>query len=125
MSQSGFGYMLQQLREKHKLSLRELAQKASVDHVYIHRLESGENDSPSAVVVENLSLALEANARDTEIFRFLSDHQIISAELVAYTLGDETITPIEFAMVAAFVVRGKAKPNYPKLLAGVRSILQE
>lgn len=124
MSQPGFGYMLQKLREKRNLSLRELSEKAGVDHVYIHRLETSEHDAPSSEVVARLAAALRGNARETEILSFLSDHPMISAGLVRFTLSDETITPKEFILIAAFIVRGKVRPDYPQLLKGVRGILR-
>ena len=51
MDQAALGLMLQHLREKRGLKLRELAQLANVDHAYIYRLETGAKERPSDEVL--------------------------------------------------------------------------
>lgn len=53
-----FGQQLYDLRTQAKLSIRALAEKAEVDHAYIHRLENDRKDSPSVEVIRRLSLVL-------------------------------------------------------------------
>ena len=56
MQETGLGVLLQHLREKRGLSLRELGQLSGVDHAYIYRLETGEKEAPSEEVVSKLAL---------------------------------------------------------------------
>ena len=64
MSQTGLGVALKTLRERRTLSLREIGQLSSVDHAYVHRLESGEKTNPSSDLVEKLLRVLKPVERD-------------------------------------------------------------
>lgn len=50
-----FGYALKRFREGRNLSLRELGKLSEIDEAYIYRLEAGEEDSPSAIVLDSLA----------------------------------------------------------------------
>ncbi len=124
MSQPALGLLLQRLREERRLSLRELAQLAEVDHAYIHRLESGDKESPSDEVLSKLIRALKTSKREAGMLRYLAEHSDTDPSLVRHVLGDKTVTYEIFVSVAGAAFRGN-RPNYPRLVARVRRILDE
>ena len=63
MPQTGLGVALKTLRERRTLSLREIGQLSSVDHAYVHRLETGEKTNPSEDLVEKLLKVLKPGER--------------------------------------------------------------
>jgi transcriptional regulator with XRE-family HTH domain len=124
MPQSALGFLLQNLREERKLSLRELAQLADVDHAYIYRLETGAKESPSDEIISKLIRALKAPRREAEMLRYLVAHLEAEAGLVAHVRQDPTVTFVEYAAAAGMVHRG-ARPDYATRIARVRRILRE
>ena len=56
---------------------------------------------------------------------YLAEHTKTDVELTAYTLQDPTVTYDIFASAAGAAFRGASRPNYPKLIARVRRILEE
>ena len=125
MAQPAFGFLLQRLREERRLSLRELAQLAGIDHAYIYRLETGDKESPSEETLTKLIRALKAGKREADMLRYLAGHPLIDSGLVAYALADPTVTMEEFSSVAGVTFRGAGRPDYPKLVERVRRIVQE
>lgn len=123
MAQPALGLLLQSLREKRGLSLRELAQLADIDHAYIYRLETGDKESPSEVVLSKLIRALKAGKREADMLRYLAQHTETDAALVAHVLKEPTVTYEIFASVAGAAFRGTGRPDYPKLIERVRKIL--
>ena len=79
MGQSGFGVLVQKLRESRGLSLRELMQLADIDHAYIYRLETGDKESPSEEVVTKLGVvrSKRASARLTCFVILRSTRRVI------------------------------------------------
>ena len=71
MAQPALGFLLQRLREERKLSLREFAQLAGIDHAYIYRLETGDRESPSEEILSKLIRALKVGKREAEMLRYL------------------------------------------------------
>ena len=63
MKKTGLGFLLQHLRERRGLSLREFGQLADTDHAYIYRLEQGEKAAPSDDVLVRLIRALKARPK--------------------------------------------------------------
>jgi HTH-type transcriptional regulator, competence development regulator len=124
MPQSALGFLLQNLREERKLSLRELAQLADIDHAYIYRLETGAKESPSDEIISKLIRALKAPRREAEMLRYLVAHPEAEAGLVAHVRQDPTVTFVEYAAAAGMVHRG-ARPDYATRIARVRRILRE
>ncbi len=115
MSLPPLGEALRFFRERRELSLREAGQLADVDHAYIHRLETGQKESPSSEVLERLIRILKPSARDAEILVYLSDHPSGDAALVRYVLESPSV-PIETFEVAYGVRhRGATRPE-PKAL---------
>ena len=74
MDQAALGLMLQHLREKRGLKLRELAQLANVDHAYIYRLETGAKERPSDEVLSKLIRGVRAGNREAAMLRYLAEH---------------------------------------------------
>jgi HTH-type transcriptional regulator, competence development regulator len=124
MAQSTLGEVLQFLREQRGLSLRELARLADVDHAYIYRLESGDKESPSEEVLTKLLRALKADKRESDIVKFAAEHSQTDSGFVIFALKRADIGYDLFAASAAAVFRGAARPEYEKLVARVRRILE-
>ncbi len=125
MAQSGLGLLLQHLREERKLSFRELAQLANVDHAYIYRLETGSKESPSEETLSKLTRALKAGKREVAMLRYLAEHSETAPGLVDHVLKDPTIGYDVFTSVAGAAFRGTARPDYARLIERVRRILSE
>ena len=125
MSQTGLGVLLQHLRERRGLRLRELAQIASVDHAYIHRIESGAKERPSAEVLSRLIRGVNAGKREAAMLQYLAEHTKTATALVKLAIEDSTITYEVFAATAAAAFRGKPRPDYARLVGRVRRILGE
>jgi len=119
------GFLLQNLREERRLSLRELAQLADIDHAYIYRLETGAKESPSDEVLSKLIRALKAPKRETDMLRYLAAHPDFDPGLVAFVRQDASVTFDEFASAAGMVFRGAGRPDYATRIARVRRILSE
>jgi transcriptional regulator with XRE-family HTH domain len=116
--------MLRELRNERGHSLRDLAQRSEIDHAYIHRLETGAKESPSAEVMTKLVCALALAPRDAEIVRFLADHPNIDPGLVSHVIADRSISFDEFHMLTTVVNRG-ARPDYATSLARIRRFMEE
>jgi HTH-type transcriptional regulator, competence development regulator len=125
MAQTAFGSALQFLRDQRRLSLRELARLADVDHAYIYRLETGDKESPSNDVLAKLGRALKPTKREADILKFVAEHGTTDGGLVSYALKNQDVSYPVFAAAAGAVFRGNARPDYPKLIERVRRILDE
>jgi transcriptional regulator with XRE-family HTH domain len=125
MAQPAFGLLLQRLREERKLSLRELAQLADIDHAYIYRLETGGRESPSEEILAKLIRALKVGKREADMLRYLAQHAETDSVLVTLVLEDPTVSYEIFASVAGAAFRGAGRPDYPRLIERVRKILND
>ena len=125
MPQSALGAMLQFLRELRGLSIRELARLADIDHAYIYRLEIGDKESPSDEVQAKLIRALKSDRREADMLKYVVEHPTTQTGLVAHVLKDKSIPFDVFSSAASAVYRGAARPDYDKLIARVRRILDE
>jgi HTH-type transcriptional regulator, competence development regulator len=125
MAQSALGFLLQALREQRGLSLRELGQLSDVDHAYIYRLETGDKEAPSEEVMSKLIRALKPGKREAEMLRYIAEHTDTDVGLVAYVLGDGSVSFDIFTAAAGAVYRGNVRPEYPKLIEKIRRILGE
>jgi HTH-type transcriptional regulator, competence development regulator len=123
MAQPALGFLLQRLREERKLSLREFAQLAGIDHAYIYRLETGDRESPSEEILSKLIRALKVGKRETEMLRYLAEHQETDIALVTLVLDDPKVSSETFISVASMAFRGATRSEYPKLIERVRKIL--
>lgn len=125
MAQTGLGVALRKLRERRTLSLREVSQLSSVDHAYVHRLETGEKTSPSEELVGKLLKVLKPSQREADVIKWLSEHPDADPELVAFTLDDESVGIEVFSAAAGIRHRGTARPDPATLIARVRKALEE
>ena len=125
MAEAALGFLLRRLREERRLSLRELAQLADVDHAYIYRLETGAKESPSEEILSKLIRALKAGKREADMLRYLAKHPETDAALVAHVLEDVTVTYEIFTSAAGVAFRGHGRPDYRKLIERIRKILDE
>lgn len=66
---STLGEYIKTNREAAGLSQRQLAARIGIHHSYLARLESGENDSPAAEVLQRIADELEI--RSTDLFAFI------------------------------------------------------
>lgn len=120
MQQTGLGVALKTLRERRTLSLREVSQLSTVDHAYVHRLETGEKTSPSQELVGKLLKVLKPDERDAALVKWLVDHSDADPQLVEFVLADPTIGADVFAAAAGIRHRGSARPDPATLIARVK-----
>jgi transcriptional regulator with XRE-family HTH domain len=117
MPQSGLGVLLRKLRETRGLSLRELGQLAEIDHAYIHRLETGEKESPSGDLFTRLLRYLKPADRESEMAKWMVDHPDVDPNLVEYVLANPSIEADVFIAATAMRHRGSARPDPATLIA--------
>ena len=120
MAQTGLGMALRWLRERRTLSLREMSQLSTVDHAYVHRLETGEKTSPTQELVAKLLKVLKATERDAELVRWLVEHPNADPGLVEYVLADQSIEVEVFSAAAGIRHRGTARPDPATLISRIR-----
>lgn len=123
MPQAAFGIFLRKLRERRALSLRELAVLAGLDHAYVHRLETGEKESPSEETLAKLVRALKAPKRDGDILRHLAHNQTVSTGLAEYAFDDQTVSAEELMMASHVAYRGSIRPDYKTTIERIRRML--
>lgn len=125
MPVSAIGVLLQKLREKRGLSLRELGLLAELNHTYVYRLETGDKEAPSPEALAKLMRALKPSKRDAEVLQYFIEHPNASAGLAEYAMEDETVTADEVAVAAGVVYRGPVRQDYKTVIARVRRMLGE
>ncbi|MFD1840348.1 helix-turn-helix domain-containing protein [Paracidovorax cattleyae] len=125
MSQTGLGVALKTLRERRTLSLREIGQLSSVDHAYVHRLESGEKTNPSPDLVEKLLRVLKPGERDCALLMWLVDHAEADPRLVEFVLNDPSISIDIFSAAAGVRHRGNVRPDPATLIARIRRAFED
>lgn len=125
MAQTGLGVALRTLRERRTLSLREMSQLASVDHAYVHRLETGEKTNPSHELVGKLLKVFKTSDRDAEIVKWLVEHPDTDSGLVEFVLADPEIEADIFVAAAGVRHRGNSRPDPATLIARIRRAFEE
>nr|WP_315225606.1 helix-turn-helix transcriptional regulator [uncultured Albidiferax sp.] len=125
MSQTGLGVALKTLRDRRTLSLREIGQLSSVDHAYVHRLESGEKANPSPDLVEKLLRVLKPVERDAALVMWLVDHAEADPRLVEFVLNDPSITIDIFSAAAGVRHRGNVRPDPATLIARIQRAFED
>lgn len=125
MAQTGLGVALRKLRERRTLSLREMGQLSTVDHAYVHRLETGEKTSPSEELVTKLLKVLKPSDREADIIKWLTSHPDVDPDLVVYALEDETVDAEIFMAAAGVRHRGNARPDPATLIARIKRAFDE
>ncbi|WHI44616.1 helix-turn-helix transcriptional regulator [Microbulbifer sp. VAAF005] len=125
MPRTGLGVAIKTLRERRTLSLREMGQLSSVDHAYIHRLETGEKTNPSLDLVKKLLKVLKPSERDSEIVTWLASHADTDPDLVIYVLQEPSIEGYVFTMAAGVRHRGNARPEPANLIKRIYKALED
>jgi len=125
MPQTGLGVALRKLRERRTLSLREMSQLSTVDHAYVHRLETGEKAGPSEELLAKLLKVLKPAERDADIVRWLARHPETDQALVEYVLDDESIELDLFTAAAGVRHRGNARPDPATLISRNRRAFED
>ena len=125
MPQTGLGVALRKLRERRTLSLREMSQLSTVDHAYVHRLETGEKAGPSEELLARLLKVLKPAERDADIVKWLARHPETDPALVEYVLDDESIEIELFTAAAGVRHRGNARPDPATLIARIRRAFED
>lgn len=125
MSQTGLGVALKTLRERRTLSLREIGQLSSVDHAYVHRLESGEKANPSPDLIEKLVRVLKPGERDAALLMWLVDHADADPGLVEFVLRDPSISIDIFSAAAGVRHRGNVRPDPATLIARIQRAFED
>lgn len=125
MPQSGLGVALKTLRERRTLSLREVSQLSSVDHAYVHRLETGEKTNPSQDLIEKLLKVLKPGERDAKLVKWLVDRADVDVALVEFVLEDQSIEIEVFSAAAGVRHRGTARPDPATLIARIKRVFDD
>lgn len=125
MAQTGLGIALKNLRERRTLSLREMSQLSTVDHAYVHRLETGEKTSPSVELVGKLLKVLKPSERDGDLVKWLIDHADADPALVEFVLADPSISVEVFTAAAGVRHRGTARPDPATLIARIKRAFED
>ena len=125
MSQTGLGVALKALRERRTLSLREVGQLSSVDHAYVHRLESGEKTDPTMDLVEKLLKVLKPGERDAALVMWLVAHAEADPRLVEFVLNDPSIGIDIFSAAAGVRHRGNTRPDPATLIARIQKLFED
>ncbi|MBD8051802.1 helix-turn-helix domain-containing protein [Limnohabitans radicicola] len=125
MSQTGLGVALKTLRERRTLSLREIGQLSSVDHAYVHRLESGEKANPSSDLVEKLLKVLKPGERDAALVMWLVNHAEVDPRLVEFVLNEPSISIDIFSAAAGVRHRGTTRPDPAILIARIQRAFED
>ncbi len=125
MPQTGLGVALKTLRERRTLSLREIGQLSSVDHAYVHRLETGEKTNPSQDLVEKLLKVLKPGERDAALVMWLVGHADTDPRLVEFVLQDPSISIDIFSAASGVRHRGNARPDPATLIARIRKAFDD
>lgn len=125
MPQTGLGVALKKLRDRRTFSLREFGQLTSVDHAYVHRLETGEKTNPSPDLIEKLLRVLKPTERDASLVMWLVDHAEADPHVVDFVLDDPSISIDVFCAAAGVRHRGNARPDPATLIARIKRAFAE
>jgi len=119
--ENSFGRILKRFREQRGLSLRELGLLSDVDHAYIHRLETGEKETPSSDVVERLIRSLKVDERQAKVTKTLVKIDA-PQDLVDLVLSDKGIDLRDFESAALIKYRGRARPKWREVIEQIRTL---
>ena len=64
MEESNFGYFLKSLRDRQRMSLRDVEKESGVSNAYIAQLEKGDRPAPSPDILKKLARAYNITVRE-------------------------------------------------------------
>ncbi len=64
MEESNFGHFLKSLRDRQRMSLRDVEKKCGVSNAYITQLEKGDRPAPSPDILKKLARAYNVTVRE-------------------------------------------------------------
>ncbi len=64
MEESNFGYFLKSLRDKQRMSLRDVEKESGVSNAYIAQMEKGDRPAPSPDILKKLARAYNVTVRE-------------------------------------------------------------
>jgi len=64
MEDSNFGYFLKSLRDRQRMSLRDVEKESGVSNAYIAQLEKGDRPAPSPDILKKLARAYNVTVRE-------------------------------------------------------------
>ena len=64
MEESNFGHFLKSLRDKQRMSLRDVEKRSGVSNAYIAQLEKGDRPAPSPDILKKLARAYNVTVRE-------------------------------------------------------------
>ena len=64
MEESNFGYFLKSLRDRQRMSLRDVERESGVSNAYIAQLEKGDRPAPSPDILKKLARAYNVTVRE-------------------------------------------------------------
>ena len=119
------GVAIRFCRDRRELSLRETGRLAEVDHAYIHRLETGEKDSPSPEIIGKLIRVLRPTPRDADLIQYLMRHPAGDPELVRYFLEHPDVRIDYFEAAYGMRHRGTVRPDPAVLIERAKRMVDE
>ena len=79
MAESNFGYFLKSLRDKQRMSLRDVEKESGVSNAYIAQLEKGDRPAPSPDILKKLARAYNVTVRELLLRAGYLDEQEVTA----------------------------------------------
>src|SRR4030042_7216601 len=64
MEESNFGHFLKSLRDRQRMSLRDVEKESGVSNAYIAQLEKGDRPAPSPDILKKLARAYNVTVRE-------------------------------------------------------------
>jgi transcriptional regulator with XRE-family HTH domain len=79
MEEPNFGYFLKSLRDRQRMSLRDVERESGVSNAYIAQLEKGDRPAPSADILKKLARAYNVTVRELLLRAGYLDEPEVSA----------------------------------------------
>ena len=79
MEESNFGYFLKSLRDRQRMSLRDVERESGVSNAYIAQLEKGDRPAPSPDILKKLARAYNVTVRELLLRAGYLDEPEVSA----------------------------------------------
>jgi transcriptional regulator with XRE-family HTH domain len=79
MEESNFGHFLKSLRDKQRMSLRDVEKESGVSNAYIAQLEKGDRPAPSPDILKKLARAYNVTVRELLLRAGYLDEQEVTA----------------------------------------------